>query len=1408
MLYTPILLAAIALAPLPTAQGALQKESPKEYFARAGYKDCPDPCTITGPQPQNWTTFSNVDILLACKRKPKLFSLALHSPLELIYSCSSETNELVVEQETVLLSVDSTNTDNTVNAINANNTTNTTAVTDEARTVIQDHACAPDSALQATQEPYLGWSGAVSDKKGTRGQVLGATLTIQSELLRGEAACDTSETTLFAHYGNTAVGLYSGARLQNQGVATTLVRRFLKHVRENGVNDVMALQLCGGDDRNAEFVFGIVADTMDSGRAGLENVKQTVANWSNATCIDDFDKTAPLGNVTIAVTKSPGLTRNNDKMPLESSAVCKTTEVVSGEGCWAVADRCGISQAQLVKFNGGGKFCNNLQAHQIVCCSSGSLPSTGLPPNEDGTCSTIKVVSGDSCGTLASRCGITPAKFEQFNSDPSLCSTLAPGQPVCCSKGELPDLTPKPNPDGSCATYKTVDGDNCAKLAATNGLKVEDILKFNQDTWGFTGCSNLPSKATICLSKGTPPMPAPISNAVCGPQLPGTATPKDTSREALAKLNPCPLNVCCTIWGQCGTTDVFCTATGDSPGDVKPGTNGCISNCGTEIVNNDEGPETFRSIAYFEAFNGDRSCLYMDVTDIDTSQHTHLHFSFIDLTSSFGVSTKSVQAQFDKLLKIEGISRIAVFGGWTASTHPSTYYIFRDGVKPENRELLTDNLAAFINDNDLEGIDIDWEYPSAPDIPGIPPGDPLDGEYYRDTLALLRKKLPNKSISIATAASYWYLRGFPIAEIAEIVDYIVFMTYDLHGQWDYGSAWSQDGCAEGNCLRSHVNITETYNSLSMITKAGVPSHKIAVGVSSYGRSFRAVEAGCEGPMCKYVGAESKAAPGRCTSTAGYVSNAEINEIMVENKGARWYRDDDSESDILVYDDVEWVAFMNDENKLSRINGFQGLNFGGTADWAVDLRKFSAAEGGDDTEQPIEEGAWQALPCTVQAVTDVHMDTRKAWEQIKADQAWDDLVEAWNNRDPDEVYTDFSRFASDFFHGKRSMQCGTVVGRNNCVEEYTCNTFENVDGTGPAAMFILNSFVNINGWLVNNHDGVEAAASNIDEEAFSTSFAHQDREDEQFLEFMIINALTVGVTMGLAPIFNNVLKSTIKGTVRDNVKDSTYSIVSVAGTQTKEIIDRISTDSEADAYVQRAIHIAANGLKEAITSLAKGIFLGDKESLDFLHKTIADGKFFGNYTAQGADYLQERWETAMYGSLISQSWEMVGITPVVIDTEAGCEEVGVGVGDYLSSSLAEYAHGCVDGKRYYLVDPDGDPQWSGGDGIWHPSEYSEPNGLKTVADGDWVGVTVQDMISSAVKYYQKYGNRKAPEDHQDPTFTDTWDQFWDVVDNNHVVAAPGVIDVPVCTDKEASNNWLFHAGDDLPRYYSYPCNKVE
>lgn len=72
----------------------------------------------------------------------------------------------------------------------------------------------------------------------------------------------------------------------------------------------------------------------------------------------------------------------------------------------------------------------------------------------------------------------------------------------------------------------------------------------------------------------------------------------------------------------------------------------------------------------------------------------------------------------------------------------------------------------------------------APDIPGIPPGGPNDGANYADFIAMMRyaTRGTSRTISIAAPASFWYLQHFPINRMAYALDYIVYMTYDLHGQ--------------------------------------------------------------------------------------------------------------------------------------------------------------------------------------------------------------------------------------------------------------------------------------------------------------------------------------------------------------------------------------------------------------------------------------------------------------------------------------------------------------------------------------------------------------------------------------------------------------------------------------------------
>jgi len=66
-----------------------------------------------------------------------------------------------------------------------------------------------------------------------------------------------------------------------------------------------------------------------------------------------------------------------------------------------------------------------------------------------------------------------------------------------------------------------------------------------------------------------------------------------------------------------------------------------------------------------------------------------------------------------------------------------------------------------------------------------------------------------------------------------------------------------------------------------------------------------------------------------------VADAEINAIIARGGNILTFLDG-SDSNILVYNDNQWVSYMDPSNKTTRTIVYQSLNMGGVTDWAVDL----------------------------------------------------------------------------------------------------------------------------------------------------------------------------------------------------------------------------------------------------------------------------------------------------------------------------------------------------------------------------------------------------------------------------------------------------------------------------------------
>lgn len=406
------------------------------------------------------------------------------------------------------------------------------------------------------------------------------------------------------------------------------------------------------DDRNSNHMLGITIDTTGD----LASVQKTVVSWTDGECVSDLDSS--LENVKVW-----------EKADFETTIARNST--------------------------------------------SRSVERRDLHARAD--CRTLKAYAGDTCPKLADRCGISPADFTKYNPGSGFCSKLEPEQMVCCSAGTLPDIRPKPDADGNCAYYFVPPDDNCSKISARNGLTIENLEEFNVGkTWGWVGCGDLPHSINICISEGKPPLPAEIPNAVCGPMKPNSTAPRPG--QELEDMNPCPLNACCNIFGQCGISGDFCIKkagpTGN-PGTAPIGFWGCVSSCGMDIVNNDQAPGEFGRVGYYESWNYNRECLNLRAANANTDgSYTIIHWSFVEInTGDWTVKVVDEYNQWEDFKALPNVKRVISFGGWGYSTLPETYDILRQAMSPANRNTFGNNVASFLSAEGLDGVDFDWEYP-------------------------------------------------------------------------------------------------------------------------------------------------------------------------------------------------------------------------------------------------------------------------------------------------------------------------------------------------------------------------------------------------------------------------------------------------------------------------------------------------------------------------------------------------------------------------------------------------------------------------------------------------------------------------------------------------------------------------
>lgn len=243
------------------------------------------------------------------------------------------------------------------------------------------------------------------------------------------------------------------------------------------------------------------------------------------------------------------------------------------------------------------------------------------------------------------------------------------------------------------------------------------------------------------------------------------------------------------------------------------------------------------------------------------------------------------------------------------------------------------------------------------------------------------------------------------------------------------------------------------------------------------------EKGCYTADCFFTGtaAHSNAAEGPCTRQAGYLANAEIRNIIKDpSRVNKNYVDKKSNTNILVYDDTQWVGWMSHETKVSRQAAYKSLNLGGTTNWASDLETYhkppaNAADwptflysvksginpyqgGGKGVGHGGGTGNWTDVPCTAHAVQDVRtLSPSQRWNMMDCPGAWKDAIRVWETVDRGKTGLKFSQSVMTTINGPEMVDCGSLSIPDNCGQTLQCNGFYTTD-SGAGGYEIWNSFV--------------------------------------------------------------------------------------------------------------------------------------------------------------------------------------------------------------------------------------------------------------------------------------------------------------------------------------------------------------
>lgn len=210
----------------------------------------------------------------------------------------------------------------------------------------------------------------------------------------------------------------------------------------------------------------------------------------------------------------------------------------------------------------------------------------------------------------------------------------------------------------------------------------------------------------------------------------------------------------------------------------------------------------------------------------DTKLVTHINYAFGVVNETFnGVTIQNEE----RLHMIAGLKKDAPhlkvllsIGGWGAGRFSEM------AATAENRQAFAKDCKRIVDEFKIDGIDLDWEYPTA-DAGGLISCSPADTDNFTLLMKEIRQQIGKDKLltfaSVATAKYYDYKALLPY------IDFINIMTYDINLPPLHQSALYK--CE----ISGRLSVDE---SVKAHIQQGVPAEMLLMGVPFYGRGNKSL----------------------------------------------------------------------------------------------------------------------------------------------------------------------------------------------------------------------------------------------------------------------------------------------------------------------------------------------------------------------------------------------------------------------------------------------------------------------------------------------------------------------------------------------------------------------------------------